>query len=210
MGHWQRGLLFFFVIATMCQRPCFGGQNAIDKKWSLTFKNASVSQVLDELTRVTGINIFANKIPEGKTINKSYKDQTIDQIVRDLYRGSSFALVWNDGPSEAGSLDIRVFDGDSSNASRSFTPMVREFPTPTIPPVRHTPGRPNAPQGEDSEAGEDIPESEEPEDDEEPSPPPGNEVNSQDESSGKLGNRPNPATGVPHNESADKGEQEDE
>lgn len=130
-----RILFFFFVITLICRIPSFGEQNDSEKRVSLEFKNASISDILDELTIITGIDISANKIPEDSRVTKSYRNLTIEQIVRDLFKSTSFALIWNYGHSGVHSLDIKVFDGGGSTP-RSFSTVERQASRNPVRPAR--------------------------------------------------------------------------
>lgn len=91
--------------------------------WSFDFKNCSVSDALTRITKTTGIYVFTNK-PINKKLCKSYDSDTIDQIVRDIFRKENYAMVWYYSENNLDSVDILVFESSGSNnnfnQSRSF------------------------------------------------------------------------------------------
>ena len=98
--------------------------------WSLRFNNVAVGDVLKQLSEATGVEISTNKTPSTKHITRSYEDQTIENIIRDAFRGTSYALVWNYGENHLQSIGICFFDsggGGSPNlsAARSSRPNNR-------------------------------------------------------------------------------------
>jgi hypothetical protein len=102
-----------------------------EKRWSFNFNNASVSNALDELTSTTGINIVANQIPSNITVSKRYENETLEEIVKDLFKGQNVGLVWHYGESGIDGLDIWVLDsagGNPSSFSRIERPVSREPP----------------------------------------------------------------------------------
>jgi hypothetical protein len=104
-----------------------------NKKWSFNFSNTSISDVLDELTHITGVYIVSNQLPSNKTVTKRYENQTIDKIIKDLFRGLNFSLVWHQTEQGVDALDIWVFDS-ASGKSGGFSTIER--------PVTRTPNRP--------------------------------------------------------------------
>lgn len=146
--------------------------------WSFQFTNASISDVLDELTKVTGINIFTNKVPEKKVLTKSYKDQTIDEIIKDVFRGVNHAVLWHHSEKGVDGVDIWILDGSPPGASRNLSNVARTNPRnlSSNPASRILPERRNQDPPENEPEDEDEPEEEEePEEEQEEqstSPPP--------------------------------------
>ncbi len=122
------GLILLLLLAsgsTTLQLCSAGDEN---KRWSFDFTNTSISDVLEKLTRTTGIDILSNQLPSNTTVNKHYVDQTIDEIIKDIFKGLSFGLVWHHGEKGIDALDIWVFDGgggQSSSFSRIDRPVSR-------------------------------------------------------------------------------------
>jgi hypothetical protein len=103
-----------------------------DKRWSFNFNSTSVSDVLDELTRTTGVYIFCNHLSDDKTVKKRYENQTLDEIVKDLFKGQSIGLVWHHGEEGIDALDIWVIDG-AVGQSPSFSRIERPvLPNPGL------------------------------------------------------------------------------
>lgn len=174
------------------------------ERWSFEFNNMAVADVLSELTRVTGVEIFANKLPEKKPLKKSYVNQTIDQMVRDIFRGTSFALVWHHSGKGIRSLDVWVFDGDNS-PSTGFTRIERQFSPPVRSPVQlpvRGGGGDGTDSGDDTDEGEGTVEEERPRTQGIRGPSPEAEDDSEQEA--PVGNAP------PQSQPPSGGENEDE
>jgi hypothetical protein len=128
-----------------------------DKRWSFNFNNASVSNALDELTSTTGINIIANQIPNNNTMSKRYENKTIEEIVKDLFKGQNIGLVWHYGESGIDGLDIWVLDS-AGGTTGSFSRIER--PVSTEPPLRNTRKAPifikKEPEEETEESEEEV------------------------------------------------------
>jgi hypothetical protein len=102
-----------------------------EKKWSINFNNTSMSEALDALTTTTGINIIANQIPSNNNVSKRYENKTVEEIVKDLFKGQNIGLVWRYGDSRIDSLDIWILEGNSAksgNFSRIERPVLRAPP----------------------------------------------------------------------------------
>jgi len=174
------------------------------ERWSFEFNNMAVADVLSELTRVTGVEIFANKLPEKRSLKKSYVNQTIDQVVRDIFRGTSFALVWHHGEKGIRSLDVWVFDGADS-PSAGFTRIERQYSPPVRSPVQLPDGGgggDDADSDDDADEGEDTGEEERPRTQRIRGPSPETEDDAQEEA--PVGNAP------PQSQPPSGGENEDE
>ena len=78
--------------------------------WSFDFKNCSFSDALDQVSRVTGIEILTNQQTDKSRFSKSFKDQTIDKILEDLFRRKSHAIMWRYGDDGLAAIDIWVFE----------------------------------------------------------------------------------------------------
>lgn len=81
-----------------------------DSLWSFRFDNLSVEDVLKELTRVTGIDVLTSRAPQNKRLTRSYDDETIEQIIRDVFRGLNYTLVWNYGEKGLESVGVLFFE----------------------------------------------------------------------------------------------------
>jgi len=89
-----------------------------DKRWSFDFKNCTVSDALRQMSQVTGIGIFMmNQKGDKQLLSKSYKDQTIDRILRDILRQENYAMLWNYDVDDLDAIDIWIFKDSSSRAN---------------------------------------------------------------------------------------------
>lgn len=80
------------------------------RTWSLDVKDLTISDVLSKLSLVTGIEISTNKPLGNKRLTKSYVNQTIEQIIKDLLKGVNYTSVWHHGEKGPDSIDIWIFD----------------------------------------------------------------------------------------------------
>jgi hypothetical protein len=94
-----------------------GGSQTGDGAWSLSFRDLTVAEALKELTRVTGVNLYANRPPEDRRLTRTYENQTIEEIIRDVFRGNNHSLVWNYGEKGLESIGIWFYDEDKSPKS---------------------------------------------------------------------------------------------
>ncbi len=184
-------LFYSFLFTIICVSSTFGEQSDGEKRLSLEFTNASVSEILDELTRVTGICIFANKIPEGKKVSKAYRNLTIEQIVKDLFKESSFAIIWYDGQPGDRRLDIRVYNSGvpSSGSYSSREQQTYQLPPnrPVSPPRFNKKAQNEEEKPEDTETVQEV-ESETDEEPERPQPT-DDDDSAEEENSGKNDNQ---------------------
>jgi hypothetical protein len=79
-----------------------------NRRWSFDFDKHSVSDVLREITRVTDITILASRGGDEE-VSRSYKDQTVDYILRDIFRKENCAIIWRYGNGDLVCIDIWLF-----------------------------------------------------------------------------------------------------
>jgi hypothetical protein len=117
----ERRLLFFVNVLLLSVVLSAQGVSSApqtgDDLWSLSFSDLTVAEALKELTRVTGISLHANRPPENRRLTKAYENETIEQIIRDVFRGKNYSLVWNYGEKGLESIGIWFFQEDSSPES---------------------------------------------------------------------------------------------
>ena len=116
----RRLLLFVNVLLlsiVLSAQGASGASQTGDDLWSLSFSDLTVAEALKELTRVTGVNLYANRPPEDRRVTKAYESHTIEQIIRDVFRGKNYSLVWNYGEKGLESIGIWFFQEDSSPKS---------------------------------------------------------------------------------------------
>ncbi len=81
------------------------------RTWSFRFNNVAVGDMLKRLSEATGVEISTNKLPDIKPLTRSYENQTIENIIRDVFRGTSYALVWDYGENHLASIGICFLNG---------------------------------------------------------------------------------------------------
>lgn len=109
--------LLVLVLCLILGRGAMPGFGEEGKRWSFVFKNTSLSDVLDELGRTTGVDIISNQVPTDRVITKQYVDESIDDIIKDLFRGLNFALVWNRGEDGKDTVDVWVLEGNTGQSA---------------------------------------------------------------------------------------------
>ena len=123
-----------------------------EQLWSFRFENLSVAEVLKQLSEKTGIDITTNQSPQEKRVTKSYENETVEGIIRDIFRGASYTLVWNYSDTEMSSVGVYFFDQGgsrvdsrpSSSRARSRSPAV-DRDDGGKPPSRSRVSRPSRP-----------------------------------------------------------------
>ncbi|UCD87228.1 MAG: hypothetical protein JSV01_05560, partial [Desulfobacterales bacterium] len=78
--------------------------------WSFRFNDLPVADALKQLSQVTGISVFTNKPPENKRLTRSYENETIEQIIRDILRGVNYTLEWRTNDKGFESVAITFID----------------------------------------------------------------------------------------------------
>ena len=81
-----------------------------NRVFSVEFKNARLSEMLDQLAQLAGIHIFVKNDEDNRIYTKVYKDETIEEILMDLMRNSNRFLVWHYGENGLVAVDIWIFD----------------------------------------------------------------------------------------------------
>lgn len=143
---------------------------AEDEYWSFRFTNLSVAEVLKQLSRETGIDIVTNRPPHEKRVTKSFEDHTVEEIIRDLFRGANYTLVWNYNETGLESIGINFFDqGTAGAVNRDSGSRPQPVNRGVARPARPTPRRafsrtPPASEMDAGAPGEDYDTSDEQED----------------------------------------------
>jgi len=89
-------LTFAFVVSMHCTALAEIQEEA---RWSIDFGDISISEALDQLTKVTGM-----------ISPKRYRNQSIEQILKDLLKNVNFAAVWHYSERGIESIGIVAFD----------------------------------------------------------------------------------------------------
>jgi hypothetical protein len=157
-----------------------------EQLWSFRFENLSVAEVLKQLSEKTGIDITTNQSPQEKRVTKSYENETVEEIIRDIFRGASYTLVWNYSDTGISSVGVYFFDQGGSRVdsrptsrARSPAPTRSRVSRPRLPGARPSAARspkgksppkktdPNADDEDEDDEGDEGDEDEEEEDEEE-------------------------------------------
>ena len=99
-----------------------------DLKWSVNFNSITISEALDQLSRLTRIKINTSKPIEDR-IQKSYQNQTIDKIIRDMLKNLNYASVWSYREASVDAITLWVFEqsvGEDA-AEEILVPRIPDF-----------------------------------------------------------------------------------
>jgi hypothetical protein len=107
-------LSFFLIFLSLLSMPInVSASNIENQTWSFDFEDCTVSDALRQMARVMNIEILASR-GGYEELNRSYQDQTVDYILRDIFRKESCAMIWRYGHNGLSSIDIWVFKGGGS------------------------------------------------------------------------------------------------
>jgi len=114
-----------------------------DALYSLQFRSVSISEALKQIAETTGIKIVTPKQLGNQVITRSYKNQTIQRILKDMFRDTNFALVWSYGEKGIDSVKIVTLDRGSGAGAR-YSPKaarstIRGYPAERYPAQRQAP-----------------------------------------------------------------------
>jgi type II secretory pathway component GspD/PulD (secretin) len=111
--------------------------------YSLQFKSVSISDALKQIAETTGIKIITPKQLGDQVITKSYKNQTIERILKDMFRDMNFALVWSYGEKGIDSVKIVALEKGSAAGARyspeAARPTIRDYRAARPPAQRQAP-----------------------------------------------------------------------
>jgi hypothetical protein len=109
-----------------------------EELWSIDFGAISVSEALDQLAQLTGIKIVTEARLTQKIAPKSYKNRSIEQILKDLLKNVNSAAVWNYSEKGVESIGILAFDRQKADSTPAVSaggagPMARPIPRVSRP-----------------------------------------------------------------------------
>jgi hypothetical protein len=115
----EKFYLSFFLIflPLLFMSTNVSASNMENQTWSFDFKDCTISDALRQISSVMNIEILASR-GGYEELNRSYQDQTVDYILRDIFRKESCAMIWRYGDSGLASIDIWVFKGDGGGSFR--------------------------------------------------------------------------------------------
>lgn len=64
------------------------------KKWDFNFQNCNLDRAFKMISDKTGVVFFTNGYTENKVLNKSYQDKTLEEIIDDLLKETSYSVLW--------------------------------------------------------------------------------------------------------------------
>jgi hypothetical protein len=104
-------VFFALVSAMVVSMHCIAlAEIKEEARWSIDFGEISISEALDQLTKVTGIKIFTKTPLSHRISPKRYRNQSIEQILKDLLKNVNFAAVWHYSERGIESIGILAFD----------------------------------------------------------------------------------------------------
>ena len=100
--------IFFLTIVSI---PVSALSENDREAYSFRFEDCTVTDALREISKKSGVKIYADGNLKKELSRKSYVNRSLDSIISDLLRGENCALVWNyydDG--NLHSIDLYTFD----------------------------------------------------------------------------------------------------
>jgi len=107
-----------FACLVLLSTSAFCAEVYEDPLYSLQFRSVSISEALKQIAQTTGIKIVTPKQLGNQAITRSYKNQTVERILRDMFRDMNFALVWSYGEKGIDSVKIVTLDKGSGAGAR--------------------------------------------------------------------------------------------
>ena len=102
-----------------------------EERYSLQFRSVPISEALKQVAQSTGIKIVTPKQLGNQVITRSYKNQTIERILKDMFHDTSFALVWSYGEKGIDSVKIVTLDKGTGAGARyspkEARPTIRDY-----------------------------------------------------------------------------------
>jgi hypothetical protein len=133
-------LVWLILLLSPKVLPADVDENAL---WSLQFQNVSISEALRQITQTTGIKIIPPNQLGNQVITRSYNNQTIEHIIKSIFRDMNYALVWYHGEKGIDSVRILILDkigaSDATHSSDAVRQNIRNYPAPRYPTQRQTP-----------------------------------------------------------------------
>jgi hypothetical protein len=111
-----------------------------EARYSLQFRSVSISEALKQIAQTTGIKIATPTQLGNQVITRSYENQTIERILKDMFRDTNFALVWSYGEKGIDSVKIVTLDKGSGAGARysprAARPPIRDYRVAGYPAQR--------------------------------------------------------------------------
>jgi hypothetical protein len=111
-------------------------------RYSLQFRSVEISEALKQIAQTTGIKIATPMQLGNQVITRSYENQTIERILKDMFRDMNIALVWSYGEKGIDSVKIVTLDRGSGAGAR-YSPKapgstIRDYRAAGYPAQRQT------------------------------------------------------------------------
>jgi hypothetical protein len=129
-----------FACLVLFSLSAFCAEVPEDALYSLQFRSVSISDALKQIAQTTGIKIVTPNQLGNQVITRSYKNQTVERILRDMFRDMNFALVWSYGEKGIDSVKIVTLDKGSGAGARyspkEARPTIRDHRAARYPAQR--------------------------------------------------------------------------
>gem|GEM_PF-3750280 len=107
----RSGLIMVLLFSLWGHPPCWS-DTGDDVVWTFRFDKTPIAEVLNELSETTNVEIFTNRPPEERMLTKTYTNMNLARIIRDIFKGVSFALVWYYSETGLDGIGVWFFDSD--------------------------------------------------------------------------------------------------
>lgn len=96
----------FFLTIWLFVNTVFSTDSYTEKRWTFEFVSCPFEDVLRQLSFETDIEISTNIDMKGFSVNRSYRNSTLDHIISDIFRGSNHAIIWRYEKSKLNAVEI--------------------------------------------------------------------------------------------------------
>jgi len=124
-------VLVFFCCSIFFNLPALYATQTGTRMWSFAFQNCSISDALNRINTETGIDIFTNGQVDETRFNKSYNNQTVYQILKDIFRKESHAILWRYGNSGLEAIEIWTLKSSGNGKTDNTRSFVKYNATST-------------------------------------------------------------------------------
>jgi hypothetical protein len=89
---------------------------ADSRKLSFEMENSTIEDVLKKMNQETGIHFFITQNTGNQAADRSFSEQTVDQILEKLFHRKNHALVWQYEDKKLHAVDIWLFSDTGNNS----------------------------------------------------------------------------------------------
>ena len=127
-------VMLFFVVSFVCMNNSDLSAAAVeDDKWSFEFIDLTVSEILNEINNVSGVEIGIKGEIEERTITKSYQDYTIDNVLMDIFSSENHAVLFQYDDAELSAVNIWVLPEGEDRVMH--TDIFKNDPSLSLPAI---------------------------------------------------------------------------